>query len=798
MNQVELEQYAVSGGVEQMQAALSGNVADGKAHLNFYSNAVYKRFVIPLSEVIDVMTEEVKRGPQAVAKLYLKQCNSRTAAFLAVRTCLDKALSEQTYTSTACMIGGLVYGEVLLSRFADLAPELYFTLTRDLKRKLSSDEKHRILVFKAEAERKGLEVPVWGAEDKAQVGLALLSLCEAMGLIEGELEAGKGVKKGRKMVRLTESVQQLLGGLEGYAAQMAPWTLPCVEQPQDWTTPNDGGYHTLEMKRLCPSIIRGRSRVEDYDVPQHRLDALNKLQRQRWCINQRVLDTLIECRAVMDVGKEVRTIREQPMPTKPRWLDGQIKEKDMSRDQLAEFKQWKRATAEWHTTKKIRARCNNRVNEAIKVARLMGNSAFHFVWQYDYRGRSYATTRGISPQGSDMQKALMMAAEGLPMGDDPETAYWFKIAGANRFDHDKLTLDERAAWVDDNHEELMAMADDPLTHTAWMDVDKPFTAIAWVFEYAHWQRDPAGFYTHLPLGQDGSCNGLQHYSAMLRDEIGGAAVNLTPSNSRKDIYGIVAVETLPIVRASDEDRVGSRRKWLQHGMNRSLVKRSVMTLPYAATRFSMADFIYEDYIAKGKAPEFEGQEGRVSATWLSYRVWDAIGKVVVKAREAMEWLQAGSEEILAAHPAGVVWKAPDGFTVRQQYSKQKFVRVACKITEGPRIFVKLAVPDGEDAPEDPRRHKQGVAPNFIHSMDGAHLTRVVNAFPGFLAVVHDDFGCLAPLVPQLHRVLRDTLVEQYETSDPLGDLASRYSLAPPPVAGNLDLGDIRKSLYCFD
>ena len=41
--------------------------------------------------------------------------------------------------------------------------------------------------------------------------------------------------------------------------------------------------------------------------------------------------------------------------------------------------------------------------------------------------------------------------------------------------------------------------------------------------------DPATFMSSLPVHQDGSCNGLQHYAALGRDLDGGSAVNLTPS-----------------------------------------------------------------------------------------------------------------------------------------------------------------------------------------------------------------------------------------------------------------------------
>ena len=41
---------------------------------------------------------------------------------------------------------------------------------------------------------------------------------------------------------------------------------------------------------------------------------------------------------------------------------------------------------------------------------------------------------------------------------------------------------------------------------------------------------------NLPVHQDGSCNGLQHYAALGRDALGGAAVNLTPSEQPQDVY----------------------------------------------------------------------------------------------------------------------------------------------------------------------------------------------------------------------------------------------------------------------
>ena len=44
----------------------------------------------------------------------------------------------------------------------------------------------------------------------------------------------------------------------------------------------------------------------------------------------------------------------------------------------------------------------------------------------------------------------------------------------------------------------------------------------------------------MPIHQDGSCNGLQHYAALGRDHLGAAAVNLVPAEKPQDVYSEIA------------------------------------------------------------------------------------------------------------------------------------------------------------------------------------------------------------------------------------------------------------------
>lgn len=64
----------------------------------------------------------------------------------------------------------------------------------------------------------------------------------------------------------------------------------------------------------------------------------------------------------------------------------------------------------------------------------------------------------------------------------------------------------------------------------WQAADSPWQLLAVCYDLkaALASGDPQSYMSKLPIHQDGSCNGLQHYAALGRDESGGRAVNLLP------------------------------------------------------------------------------------------------------------------------------------------------------------------------------------------------------------------------------------------------------------------------------
>lgn len=115
---------------------------------------------------------------------------------------------------------------------------------------------------------------------------------------------------------------------------------------------------------------------------------------------------------------------------------------------------------------------------------------------------------------------------------------------ANLAGMDKLSHGERATFVVANADVFFDNADQPLSgQRQWMKVDDPWQYLAACIEFANALRyhdGPEAYPCSLPIQQDGTCNGLQHYSALGGDPLGAYSVNVLPSDRPQDVYSDVS------------------------------------------------------------------------------------------------------------------------------------------------------------------------------------------------------------------------------------------------------------------
>lgn len=538
-------------------------------------------------------------------------------------------------------------------------------------------------------------------------------------------------------------------------------------------------------------------RLEDAELGQE-YSCLNALQRTAWQINKPVLQVL---RTVWDGGQQWGKLPAKddlPLPMYPFDKDP----KELAGAERKEFVKWSRQRTA------IYSHNNRTVSKRIQVERTLQvaedyakHDEFYYVWQNDFRSRKYASCTFLSPQSADWSKSLLTFSNGVAINNWDE-ARWLCIHGANLYGNDKITLDQRESWAWDKSDEFVRIAENPYDNLMWLEADKPYQFLAWCFEFAQLVRQGWGYISTLPVSADGSCNGLQHLSAILRDERGGRATNLLPAAQPQDIYTEVAMEAM--ARVMNEDTEMSRQ-WKRFGVSRKLTKRPVMIVPYSGTKHSCRAYIQEameEQINDTGDNPF-GEDLFPASVYLANYVWDAISNVIVAASRVMDYIKSVGD-VYADVNKHMEWVTPTGWLVLQSYNNTTTKRIKTHINGE---IVKLNMLE-EQSTVSRRRTGSGSSPNFIHSLDAAAMTKTINACVnrGILdfAMVHDSYGTHSSLMPMMSDLIRQEFVRMYEEHDVLTELRDHAiqtlgteDVPLPPALGDLDIRKVLQSEYFF-
>jgi DNA-directed RNA polymerase len=574
---------------------------------------------------------------------------------------------------------------------------------------------------------------------------------------------------------------------------------PTVVPPKRWNGTRDGGYWTPYVR--APRLIRFKAHQEhqkeraadEYealDFPKV-YAALNTLQETAWRINQRVLDVVNEVWTVRRwaIGKPgSQTLpemdeREFP-PRTPRMEEDKERQRQWKRDNpktppppadeqtQKEIDEWKaKAAPIWRFNVTQVGRCRA-ASATVNIANQFSKyDAFYFPHMLDFRGRMYPIPNYLQPQGNDLSRGLLEFATSAPITHDNGGIRWLAIHLASVWGNDKVSYEARIKWVEDNEEMLRNIAMDPYANNEWVNADKPLQALAATFEWVDYLHFGEGFMSSLPVMVDGTCNGIQHLSAITRDEVAGAYVNLVPSDEPQDIYKFVARRLQAILEDLPHDE--DARWWLElcnHDLPRSLTKRQVMVLPYGGTKDSFFGYTRawldeNTQSDRGLTPEQKEVRNR-RVTFLALKMWQVVNDVVSGGMKVMKWLQDVAR-VAALNDQPIYWTVPSGFVVRHFYGLERDYRVDC-LLDGTRTTIQLKERTAELSI---REQLQGISPNFIHSLDASCLVDCLNMCTevGIVAFasVHDAYGTHAANMDLLANLLRRAFVETHET-DVLG------------------------------
>ena len=848
--QLALEQEMVERGRNRYYALVARSREQGREGDTSYGKALMRDGLEPFARAIaDFLASSRKNGPgrpHKAAKM-LHGMEPHVAAFIAMRAIIDTLNRRSMLQSVGLKVGREIELEQKLGVFERNDREEYRRIARMTENAPRS--RRRRMLGHAFGKSATVSFKPWPSSDCLHLGQKLIELfIAATGLVRVERMPYKRARNKESRVYVLEpsaQCEQWLCAHQERRSLLYPDFLPTLIPPRPWDAAGGGGYYQEGLWSLSLVKTRDTAYLEELDrrIRSGRLDtvltAVNALQDTPWSVNQAVLETarvLWEREGGGMAGLPLRA--DCPIPPCPvcgadMGPDGAGRGKHECLARLREtaparFNAWKAAVREARERNaSLRGQRIGVIKILMLAEKFSREERFYFPYQLDFRGRIYAVPPYFNPQGTDLAKGLLRFADAKPI-ETAEAARWLAIHGSNTFGNDKVSLENRYAWVLANQSRILAVAGNPCENRWWMQAENPFCFLAFCFEWAGYVRHGPGFASHIPIAMDGSCNGLQIFSLILRDSAGGRAVNLVPCETPQDIYQIVAdkvIDKLSLDAEAPEDApdVYSEkglflynkkilsRVLIKMNINRKTTKRQVMVLPYGGTRESCREYT-------GEWLKAEAQSGRLAlparhtilgaSCYLADVIWEAIGETVVAARNAMSFLQDMASLASRAGKA-LSWTAPTGFPVVQCYRNMKVSRIKTRL--GDKIVRMSLASEGRGIAA--AKQRSAVAPNYVHSLDAAALmcTVVESRKSGIscFAMIHDSYGTHAADSGALARILRAVFIRMFGEKEQsplelwkheiLESIPERHRKDAPelPETGGLNVADVARSAFFF-
>ncbi|TID25721.1 DNA/RNA polymerase [Venturia nashicola] len=615
-----------------------------------------------------------------------------------------------------------------------------------------------------------------------------------------------------------EALTNMMGRVPSRNAIGLSGHLPMLVEPLPWRGFKAGGYIRYPgqfMRAKDGDTIQemySRAAIEKGDMDQV-FAGLDVLGRAAWNINTPILEIMVE---VWNSGEALADIPplnvEIVYPPEP----------DSSADGLARYL-WRKEVERLDNERMglHSQRCFQ--NLQLETAKAFANETFYFPHNIDFRGRAYPLPPFLNHMGADGCRGLLRFAKGRVLG--PEGLRWLKIHLANVFGNNKSTLSQREQFATDHLDDIYDSVSKPLTGKRWwLQGEDPWQVLATCFEIhnALESGDPETFLSHMPVHQDGTCNGLQHYAALGGDKIGAAQVNLEPGDRPADIYSGVADLVRSSIHADAEDG-NELALLLKDKVTRKLVKQTVMTNVYGVTFVGARAQVQkqlDDAMPHSQTNSVKGKRTNNGplASYVAKKIFKALAAMFQGAHAIQYWLgecanristlvtpeqialikakadgKAASigkskytKQAIASNEksfdgrhfqvtdfkSSVVWTTPLKLPVVQPYraSRQREIKTSLQ-----NITLR------ESRPGDPiakRKQQQAFPPNFVHSLDATHMLLSAlkcDELGLTFAAVHDSYWTHAADVPVMNAVLRDCFVSMHE-EDIIGRLAAEFKV----------------------
>ena len=647
---------------------------------------------------------------------------------------------------------------------------------------------------------KGLmeEIPPWTRRDLVSSGFNLVELLrEITGVIEYRYVTDMGRRNPSRYVTASKATLDWMEEFNHHRELITPFWLPAVDTPVEWKHIWEGGYR-LENSELPKLPFIKTTHMEFLrgigGALEEPMEACNLVQQTPWTVNTPVLE-------VMKWAWE-NSVKVGGLPNREDEIMPDIPD-DYHTNKESNLR-WRVMASGVHRRNMSTRSRRLLVAKVLYLADKLIDNRFFYPSHCDFRGRVYNIPAFLGIQGPDMCRGLLKFARPSRIKTETDRR-WLAIQGANTWGYDKVTLDERVKWADDFAKDAIRIAAQPTKELLWTDADDPWQFLAWCFEWAT-LHTTGKLDSYLPVNMDATNNGLQILSMLTRDPYGMLATNVLPTDKPADIYAVVAHQaTLKLQRDADEgDAIA--KTWVDFGIDRKTTKRSVMCYSYGLTTYSNRQYVcdwYEEQIHGGQRTKpFDDDEKYLAIHVLATAIWEGIENVLEQPKKCMKWFQECAK-ILTDANIPLTWTSPSGFPVHQEYHNYTAANIKTWISGN---ITHLRYRETDDTLSKARQ-RNGVSPNFVHSLDAAALHKTIikaNKEAGIydFAFIHDSYGTHATGCEALAKCLREVFISIFSV-DLLRDWKhqleqlSGLELPEPPEYGTADISKIKDSTYFF-
>jgi DNA-directed RNA polymerase len=769
--QVKLERDAIKQGLKRLHDQTNKLENQDYASATIYGISSIDSLLPDVAKQIDNTVSRIHERGNGVAfkdiHQYLADIDSQSAAAIACKITFDKVFgyregSNQAVNVCDC-IGKAIEAECQMRHYETNAPGLLNTLKKNYWHKACGTNQ-KIVLIRTLMNRYEVKPWIsWKNTIRIKLGTWLLEcIMKASNWFE-RVHIRQG-KRNEIYVTPTAEFMDIKEEVMANAELFAPLAWPMLIPPKDWSNEEAGGYMLNEVMHGHDLVRRANHPFIQGEIP---LAFLNKIQKVAYTLNPFIVNVAeyFQHKGVA-VGKFLPIVHYD-LPPKP---------VDIATNKDSR-KAYRRASAEVMNKQaaEFKKSCRTRMTMET-VNKFKDRDKFFLPWSFDYRGRAYPIPAFLTPQDTDFGKSLIRSADEAYITEAGKR--WLAFQVATTYGLDKATMAERLSWTNENIPLITRVAKDPIDYLGdWEAADEPWQFLAACEEYYSVVITKERETTGLFVATDATCSGLQILAGLARDKKTAQLVNVLPADRPQDAYKVVADVAKPNCPIH-----------IQKVMDRKVVKRTTMTIPYNAKPYSNRSYIRDALLEKG----IEIDKDDLTVTVKAVR--DAMQKVVPGPMAVMKWIENEVSKAIKNGATKLEWITPSGFVVNQRIMKKEIVRLELQLLGRCRISV--ATDDTNEV--DINRHRAATAPNLIHSLDASLLHLSIDKFDKPIALIHDSILTQAVDMDELSAIIRETYMHLFAERDYLNDFAQQIGAeTEPPIIGDLKPESVINSTYFF-